>query len=541
MNGRLFYGDCLTIMRDMNLASVDLIYLDPPFNSNRTYNAIYKDETGRPLPDQVEAFCDLWTLDAERERVIKHMPVLMREEGIADETVEFWRLWMNALRASNPKMLAYLSYMVQRLVVMKRLLRPTGSIFLHCDPTASHYIKVMMDGIFGHENFRSEIIWKRTSAHSSARRPGPVHDVILFYTVRAKYTWNALYQQYDEAYIKERFQRGDGDKKWKDADLTGSGIRHGETGKAWRGFDVTAKGRHWAYPPDELDRMDAEGRIYWPKKKGGWPRERKFLYDSKGIPLQDVWSDIPPVNSQADERMGYNTQKPLALLDRIIRASTNEGDVVLDPFCGCATTLEAAHTLNRRWIGIDIAIHAIKRVAAVRLAERCKLKLGEDFEINGVPRTLEGAQDLWTRDKYHFQKWAVEEVDGFVTTRRTADGGIDGRLYFDVPGKRDLQSMVIEVKGGKNVTIADLRALRGVLEREDALMAGLIVMDKLPLQKQKNFHKWAAAAGDLDIKHAVRRYPRMQILSVPEILEGKRFQTPTPMGKTETGQKDWLT
>lgn len=162
------------------------------------------------------------------------------------------------------------------------------------------------------------------------------------------------------------------------------------------------------------------------------------------------------------------------------------------------------------------------------------------FTIDGVPRTLEGAQDLWARDKYHFQKWAVEEADGFVTTKRTADGGIDGRLYFDVPTERDLQRMVIEVKGGKNVTIADLRSLRGVLEREDALMAGLIVIDKLPLQKAKNFHKWAAAAGDLDIKHAVRRYPRMQILSVPEILEGKRFQTPTPMGRTETGQKDWL-
>ena len=410
----------------------------------------------------------------------------------------------------------------------------------------------------GHDNFLSEIVWKRTSAHNRAKRYGPIHDTILFYSASNRHKWNRIYQAYDAEYLAAYYRHQDEHGRHRHSDLTGPGTRTGSSGKPWKGYDPTDAGRHWELPPDRslpdrfnrpegysemcvqdrLDILESQDLIYWPPK-GKVPAFKRYASAMPGMPAQDIISDIGPAGGVEDK--GYDTQKPLALLERIIEASTDEGDTVLDPFCGCATTLEAAHKLNRRWIGIDIAIQAIKRVAAVRLGERCKLKQGEDFVVDGVPRTLEGARDLWTRDKYHFQKWAVEEVDGFVTTRRTADGGIDGRIYFDVPSEPDLQSMVIEVKGGKNVTIADLRALRGVLEREDALMAGLIVMDKLPLQKQKNFHKWAAAAGDLDIKHAVRRYPRMQILSVPEILEGGRFQTPTPMGKTETGQKDWLT
>ena len=541
----LYYGDCLTIMQEMKSASVDLIYLDPPFNSNQAYNAIYEDETGRPLPDQIEAFCDLWTLDEETERQLRVMPVLMRESGIDDETVEFWRLWMNALRATNPKMLAYLAYMVQRLVVMKRLLRPTGSIYLHCDPTASHYIKIMMDGIFGHEQFRNEIVWKRTSAHSGSKRWGPIHDVLLFYSSTDRYKWNRTYQAYDQDYIDGYYTHEDGEgKRYRHGDLTAPELRTGESGAEWRGISP-GQNRHWAVPRSKvpglpeptlaaLDELDRMGRIAWPTTHGKKPQFKRYLHESDGMVIQDIVLDIRPVGGSED--MGYDTQKPVALLERIIAASSNEGDVVLDPFCGCATALEAAHKLKRKWIGIDIAIHAIKRVAAVRLGERCKLVVGKDFEITGVPRTLEGAKDLWERDKYHFQKWAVEEVDGFVTTKRTADGGIDGRLYIAVQGERDLQSMVLEVKGGKNVTIADLRALHSVLEREDAMMAGLIIMDPLGDVKMRNFQRLMAEAGDLEVEGSARPYPRMQILSVPEILEGKRFDTPTVMGKAQHPQ-----
>jgi len=466
---KLYYGDCLTIMQqEMRSASVDLIYLDPPFNSNRAYHSIYKDETGRPLPDQVEAFCDMWTLDAERERAIRHMPVLMREAGVDDATAEFWRIWMNALRNTQPRLLAYLSYMVERLLPMKSLLKPTGSIYLHCDPTASHYIKIMMDGIFGHQNFQNEFIWYYSGGGASKKRWARKHDVLLFYTNGRKWVFNA-----DEVRTPYKWTKGQ-------------------------------------------VRADGSKRDY---KKGKLP--------------DDVWQHHS-LMPWANERLGYATQKPLALLERVIKASSNEGDVVFDPFCGCASTLEAAHSLNRRWIGVDIAIHAIKRVASVRLAERCHLIEGRDYEILGVPRTLEGAQDLWRRDKYHFQKWAVETVDGFVTTKRTADGGIDGRLYFAIPDERDLQSMVLEVKGGAHVSIADLRALKGVLDTSGALLAGLIVMKPLNERQQRNFATFMAQAGDMEVNG--KPYPRMQMLSVPEILEGKRFETPDVRGRHSENQ-----
>ena len=526
---RLYYGDCLTIMQGMPLGSVDLIYLDPPFNSNRAYNAIYKDETGRPLPDQIEAFCDTWTLDEEQERAIRQMPVLMREAGIDDEVAEFWKLWMNALRKTNPRLLAYLSYMVQRLLPMRGILKPTGSIYLHCDPTASHYIKVMMDAIFGHENFRNEIVWKRTSTHSDSKTWSRVSDTILFYTKGRRFTWNTPYTPHSDEYIANKYRHQDADGRLYQLDNMTSPNPRPNMMYEWKGFASPTKG--WRYSEETMADLDAEGRIWYPTFKDGThntsrrPRLRRYLDEMKGGVMGNIWTDISPINSQARERLGYATQKPLRLLERIIRASSDAGDMVFDPFCGCATTLEAAHILGRRWIGIDVAIHAVKRVAKVRLEDRLGLKEGTDFEIEGVPQTLEGARDLWTRDKYHFQKWAIEQVEGFATTRRTGDGGIDGRLYFDIPDEKHLQSMVLEVKGGVNVGISVVRDLRGVLERDSALLAGLIVMDGLGERKIANFRREMAQAGDLDVLGVL--YPRMQLLTAGEILEGGRFDTPS--------------
>jgi len=284
-------------------------------------------------------------------------------------------------------------------------------------------------------------------------------------------------------------------------------------GGAWT-FNADAVRVPYKWKDGQL-RADGSGRDY---EKGKLP--------------DDVW-EYHSLMPWAKERLGYATQKPLALLERIIKASSNPGDVVFDPFCGCATTLEAAHNLGRRWIGIDIAIHAIKRVAKVRLEERLRLVEGVDFIVEGVPRNLEGARDLWKRDKYHFQKWAVEQVDGFVTTRRGGDGGIDGRLYFARPGFKELRSMVIEVKGGANAGIAVIRDLRGTLERDEADMAGLIVMDQLGSRQAANFAREMAAAGDLDVMGV--QYPRMQILTATEILEGRRFLTPSVAARG-TGQ-----
>ena len=296
---RLYYGDCLTIMRDfMKLGSVDLIYLDPPFNSNRDYNNIYKDETGRPLPDQVEGFNDMWRdLSPEREEVLRAMPVLMRERGVDDKAAEFWKLWMRALRDLQPHLLSYLLYMTERLLPMRGILKPTGSIYLHCDPTASHYIKVIMDAIFGHKNFRNEVIWSYRRWPSPTRKYQSMHDTILFYAMSKNNTFNVSFEPPSESTMK-RFK----------------GKRHKR--------DIRNK--------------------------------RNIYLDEpiKGLPQRDVW-DLPVIAAVAKERMGYATQKPLKLLDRIIRTSSNEGDIVLDPFCGCATSVEAAHRLGRRWIGID--------------------------------------------------------------------------------------------------------------------------------------------------------------------------------------------
>ena len=547
---KLYYGDCLSVMqREMYANSVDLIYLDPPFNSNRNYNAIYKDETGRPLPDQIEAFCDLWTLDPERERAIRKMPEFMRSQDIDESIVRFWSVWMKALRDTNPKLLAYLSYMVERLVQMKIVLKPTGSIYLHCDPTYSHYIKVIMDGIFDEKNYRAEIVWKRHNAHND-KLFGRIHDTIFYYSYGERNIPNDVLIPLSDERLKD-YRFSDERGRYATGDLTASEPRTGESGRPWRGIDP--RNRHWAAPrtgkyaayielnfiPNyrniesvhaRLDVLEENGFIYW--SEGGKPYLRRYLMPDSGQPPQSIWGDITPVRGEEDE--GYPTQKPVELLDRILKASSKEGDIVFDPFCGCGTTLEAAQRLNRKWIGVDIAIHAIKRVSAIRLSERCGLVETRDYEISGVPRTVEGAADLWKRDKYQFEKWAVEMVDGFVTTRKSRDGGVDGRLYFPIGESDDLKAMKLQVKGGKTVKIESLRALAGVIDEEDYPMGGFITRKTLGRMQKRNFLDFCRTKGTIEI--AGVEYPRLQILSVEEILVGDRFETPIIRGRSATDQ-----
>jgi DNA modification methylase len=527
----LYYGDNLPIMRqEMGKDSIDLIYLDPPFNSKRNYNLMYKTMTGMPVPEQVEAFCDTWELDAEKEQRAREMPLLMREYGMDHNYADFWRIWVNALRNTQPHLLAYLIYMVERLLHMKILLRPTGSIYLHCDPTASHYIKIMMDGIFGHKNFRSEIIWKRTSAHSSANRYGPVHDVLLFYSKADRYTWNRVYQAYDPTYVDTFFdQVDDQGHRWKRTDLTGSGIRHGETGHPWRGIDVTAKGRHSMYPPSVLDELDAQGKIHWPKATGGMPRLKQYPEDLHGVPLQDVWTDIRPMHNLSRERLGYPTQKPITLLKRILEASSDVGNTIFDPFCGCGTTIYAAHETDRKWIGCDIAILPIKLIQHT-LAERYRLVEGRHFIIDGIPASVEQASMLFQHNPFQFQHWFVERVGGFPMQKKVADKGIDGRLYFET--REGMFEMVLSVKGGTTHP-SDIRDLRGVLEREPAAqMAGFLTL-KAPT---KAMREEAASAGCYAYEGS--QYDRIQILTVRDVLEGKKqLHTPTRIHvKGATGQ-----
>ncbi|MCY4552148.1 MAG: DNA methyltransferase [Candidatus Poribacteria bacterium] len=518
---KLYYGDCLTIMeREMKLNSVDLIYLDPPFNSNRAYNAIYKDETGRPLPDQIEAFCDLWTLDSEREKALKGLPNLMIEHGVDDSFIKFWKVWIGTLRDRDPKLVAYLSYMVERLFQMKLILKPTGSIYLHCDSTYSHYLKVVMDGIFGQENYRNEVIWGYRTGGVSKKYWPRKHDTILFYVKSNAYKHNPPKERiyYDKPFFSPK--KDEEGRYYADVFIR----------DVWddiRAVIFDKKDVEGNYDDDFIRNVCDDIKALISSKK-----DAEGNYDDDFI--RDIWADIKAVINVSSERLGYPTQKPVELLKRIIEASSNEDDVIFDPFCGCGTTIEAAHDLNRRWIGIDIAIHAIKRVSAVRLNERCGLILDRDYEITGVPRTLEGAEDLWKRDRYQFQKWAVEEVDGFVTARKTVDGGVDGRLYYPADDADDLKAMKLEVKGGKNVGIKDLRALAGIIDTEDYPMGGFITLKTLGRIQKLNFLDFCRTKGEVEI--GGQSYPRLQILSVEEILKGDRFITPAVRGKAASDQ-----
>lgn len=512
----LYYGDNLEVLRrHVNDESVDLVYLDPPFNSNANYNVLFAAKDGHQSAAQIQAFEDTWCWDEAAARVFTETV----EQGgrVADVLLAFERF------LGTNDMLAYLAMMAPRLVELRRVLKPTGSLYLHCDPTASHYLKLLLDSVFGPQNFRNEIIWKRTSAHSSAKRYGPVHDVLLFYARGGDMRWIGGHEPYDAAYLKQRFARGE-ERPWKDADITGSGIRHGETGDAWRGFDVTAKGRHWAYPPSELDKMDGEGRIYWPTKKGGWPRMKTFLDEMDGVPLQDVWTDIPPINAKAAERLGYPTQKPVALLERIVAASSNEGDVVLDPFCGCGTTIEAAQKLGRRWIGIDVTHLAISLIKTRLRDAFGDLAL---YQVIGEPTTAEDAAALAEADKYQFQWWALGLVGARpVDQKKGADKGIDGRLYFH-DGSKETRSIVLSVKGGK-LKATDVRDLRGVREREKAEIGVLLSFEP----PTKPMRAEAATAGFYDSPWG--KHPRIQLLTVAELLEGKGIDYPRTAGVNQT-------
>ncbi len=305
-SNRLYYGDNLTIMKNIPPSSVNLIYLDPPFNSQRNYNLIYTKLTGQPVPEQEEAFCDAWEMDPEKEDMLRRMPIVFQEYGVDEELVKFWQAWIMALRNTQPHLLAYLVYMSYRLLEMRRILHPYGSIYLHCDPHASHYMKVIMDGIFGHDNFRNEITWQRTGAHNDSKRYGAVSDRLLFFTQSNKWTWNPQYTPYTDEYVRKRYRYDDGDGRlhWRNT-MTAAGDGPPRT---FRGKEMSPPpGTHWRFSQSQIDKLDAQSRIYY--SPSGKPYVKSYLDERKGRPLQDVWADIVMTKS-GEERLGFPTQKP---------------------------------------------------------------------------------------------------------------------------------------------------------------------------------------------------------------------------------------
>lgn len=517
MTNKLYYGDNLQVLREsIPDASVDLVYLDPPFNSAANYNVLFKAPTGEQSQAQIEAFEDTWhwndTAALAFEEVIT---------GHNTDTAHMLRAMRSFLGEND--MMAYLAMMAARLLQLHRVLKPTGSLYLHCDPTASHYLKIMLDAVFGPENFLNEVIWKRTSAHSSAKRYGPVHDTVLFYSKGREYLWNKTYQKYDADYLDLFFDQEDEDgRRWKRSDLTGAGTRNGETGKPWRGIDITKKGRHWAYPPAHLDKLDKEGRVHWPKKEDGMPRLKQYPEDLPGVPLQDVITDVRPMHNLSAERLGYPTQKPVALMERILAASTREGDVVLDPFCGCGTTIHAAEKLHRQWIGIDVTHLAISLIER-RMKDAFP---GLTYEVVGTPKDLAGARDLALRDKYQFQWW-ITSLIGAVPAggkKKGMDRGIDGYLNFrDADGEP--QHAIVSVKGGEHVTAPMIRDLKGTIDREGAAMGIFLCLS----EPTREMVREAAASGFYET--GGKKFPKVQMLTAEELFAEKRPQV--PFGFTE--------
>lgn len=516
MNNAFYFGDNLHILRDyVPDESVDLVYLDPPFNSNATYNLLFRSPDRKRWSDaQIATFEDSWSWGEMADGQFRE---LTRTPGRIGEVVSALH------RLLGPSdMLAYLVMMAARLVELQRVLKPTGSLYLHCDPTASHYLKVLLDGVFGAQNFRNEIVWKRTSAHSSARRYGPVHDVLFLYSASDHYLWNASFEPYDQQYIDAFYTHKDSDgRRWRRSDLTGAGTRNGETGQRWRGIDVSARGRHWAFVPAKLEEMDGAGRIHWPKKPGGMPMLKRYLDEQKGVPLQDVWTDIKPIHNMAADRLGYPTQKPVALLERIIAASSNPGDVVLDPFCGCGTTLHAAHDLGRNWIGIDVSIQAMT-VVGDRLQHNFP---GIRYDVFGVPTTLDGALWLAASDPFKFEEWAVSRIGAMHSGRYRGDGGIDGTFFFMADRVTDSRG-IVSVKAGRNLNPGMVRDLIGTLQRErartdDPQSIGVMICAHEPTEGMR---REALTAGVVET--TIGPVPAVQILSIREVLEGRTVRVP---------------
>ncbi len=563
MKNRLYYGDNLGILREhFPDECVDLIYLDPPFNSNRNYNVLFKSESGADSEAQITAFEDTWhwgeTAEATYDSLIMDAP---EKVSTAIEAL------MNLIERNQ--MMAYLVMMTARLVELHRVLKPTGSLYLHCDDSASHYLKVVLDAIFSPTQFRNHITWRRATAHNDPKRYGRIQDHILYYVAGNNPTWNgdAIATPKTEEQLAAAYPSRDARGKFRSADLTGP--LHGSSSGSpstmpWRQYDVFSLGRCWSVPKfgkyaeyierhfipnyraiagihERLEALDAAGLIHHPKR-GKWPGLKRYADADTGIAPQDIILDpigFTNFSSQKGERLGYPTQKPVALLERIIRASSNEGDVVLDPFCGCGTAIAAAHKLGRKWIGIDIT-HLSIALQKYRLGDMFELVSGADYEVIGEPTTVAAARALATdsdnEGRYQFEWWALSLVgakpvgggSGSRKGKKGADRGIDGIINFfdeNSRGRKQPQKVVVQVKSGK-VKSGDIRDLKGTVEREKAAVAVFITLEK----PTREMNKEALAAGYYESALWSKKYRRLQILTIGDLFDGAGVDMPPQHG-----------
>jgi site-specific DNA-methyltransferase (adenine-specific) len=503
----LFYGDNLDVLRRyVKDKTVDLVYLDPPFNSNANYNVLFGHADGSQAAAQIRAFDDTWRWDRAAAEAFQE--TVTTGGSVAQALTGFQTL------LGPSTMLAYLSMMAPRLVELHRALKPTGSLWLHCDPTASHYLKLLGDAVFGPENFRNEVIWQRTTVKGDARRRlGAIHDVLLVYGRSQEVTWKTPLGPPTPEYLA-RFSRDDNDGRgpYNSAPLDSPQPRPNLTYE-YKGVAPPPNG--WRVNLAEMERLDADDRLIFPLRPGGKIRRKLYLRDNPGQPLGDVWTDIFPINSQAAERLGYPTQKPVALLDRILQCATNEGDVVLDPFCGCGTTIAAAESLKRRWTGIDVTYLAISLIKS-----RLTASGTSDYTVLGEPTTSGDAAQLAADDPYQFQWWALGLIGARPAEgKKGADQGIDGRLHFFDEGTAKPKQVIVSVKAGK-LHAPYVRDLVGVVQREQAQI-GVLVSFHEPTQPMRTE---AASAGFYQSPWG--NHPKIQIITVGDLLAGKRIDMP---------------
>ena len=510
---QLYFGDNLTILREhVRDESVNLVYLDPPFNSNATYNVLFGEKSGAKSAAQITAFDDTWHWGMEAEAAFRELV-----ETAPAKLVEL----MRALRAflGQSDMMAYLSMMALRLVELHRVLRATGSLYLHCDPTASHYLKLILDAVFSQRNFRNEIVWKRSHAHSDSKQGaqhyGRVTDTLFFYSKGDAVCWNPQYTAYDQDYIERDYRRTDPDgRRYRISDLSGPG----GAAKGNPHYEVMGVRGYWRYSKEKMEELIRQGRVVQ-TRPGAVPQYKRYLDEMPGVPVQNLWADLPVLNNRSKEVLGYPTQKPEALLERIIATSSNEGDLVLDPFCGCGTTLVAAERLKRRWIGIDVT-HLAINLMVHRLQDAFGYELGP-FEVEGVPKDLESARMLAQGvDRHHFEWWALSLVGARPAQdkKKGADTGIDGLFYFYDDESGTPKKGVVQVKSG-HVKSGDIRDFKSVIEREKAAV-GLFLTLEEPTEPMT---KEAATAGFYEPEHFQGRgVPKLQILTIEKLLQGHR-------------------
>jgi adenine specific DNA methylase Mod len=507
----LYFGDNLHVLREsIKDETIDLVYLDPPFNSNANYNLLFKSPKGQSSNAQIEAFGDTWHWGEQAEREFNE--ILQFGNTEVAEVIQALRKFLG-----ENDMMAYLTMMANRLLELHRVLKSTGSLYLHCDPTASHYLKIVLDGVFGKGNFINEIIWKRTTTkndYSQGAKNWPrIHDVIFYFAKDEKNlaTFNQQFSAYSEEYTDSKYANVDANgRRYMLDNLTAPGA--GSRGHPQ--FEFMGVTRYWRYNKDKMLKLAEEGRIVQPRE-GAVPRYVRYLDEMPGIAIGDDWHDISAINSQAQERLGYPTQKPLALLERIISASSNEGDIILDPFCGCGTAVHAAEKLKRQWIGIDITHLAITLIEK-RLNDAFP---AVKFEVHGTPKDTEGARNLALRDKYQFQWWACSLVNAqpWQGKKKGADSGIDGVIYFQ-DDEKNIGKIIVSVKGGDNVSVPMVRDLLHVVEREKAQMGIFITL----ADPTKPMMTEATKAGFYESPLIKKSFPKLQILTVQGLLEGKQ-------------------